>query len=71
MVKQIVFGSFDHPFQDGNKNFCHTDIVTLASYLLWYFLYARTVTKSWCSVGIVFWQMDKLQIHKMASNHDH
>ena len=63
MLKSIVFGSFYHPFQDGYKNFCKTDIVSVAnpgqdtSYLnrlLQSFLYARTVTKSWCSVGIFF-----------------
>ena len=38
--------------------FCNSDIVSLASsrgileHLLWYFLYARTFTKSWCSVGM-------------------
>ena len=31
MVKQIVFCSFDHPFQDGYKRFHNTDIVSLAS----------------------------------------
>ena len=63
MLKSIVFGSFYHPFQDGYKNFCKTDIVSVASpgqdtsylnCLLQSFLYARTVTKSWCSVGMFF-----------------
>ena len=31
MLKQIVFGSFYHPFQDGYKNFRKTDIVSMAS----------------------------------------
>ena len=31
MLKQIVFGSFYHPFQDGYKKFRKTDIVALAS----------------------------------------
>ena len=61
MLKSIVFGSFYHPFQDGYKNFRKTDIVSVASpgldtsylnRLLQSFLYARTVTKSWCSVGM-------------------
>ena len=63
MLKLIVFGSFYHPFQDGYKNFRKTDIVSMASpgqdtsylnCLLQSFLYARTVTKSWCSVGMFF-----------------
>ena len=63
MLKQIVLSSFYHPFQDGNKKFCKTDIVSLASpgqdtsylnHLLQSFLYVRTVTKSWCSVGMFF-----------------
>ena len=63
MLKLIVFGSFYHPFQDGYKNFHKTDIVSVASpgqdtsylnRLLQSFLYARTVTKSWCSVGMFF-----------------
>ena len=31
MLKYIVFGSFYHPFQDGYKKFCKTDILSLAS----------------------------------------
>ena len=31
MLKQIVFGSFYHPFQDGYKKFRKTDIVSMAS----------------------------------------
>ena len=31
MLKQIVFGSFYHPFQDGYKKFRKTDIVSVAS----------------------------------------
>ena len=63
MLKSIVFGSFYHPFQDGYKNFRKTDIVSVASpgqdssylnCLLQSFLYARTDTKSWCSVGMFF-----------------
>ena len=63
MLKSIVFGSFYHPFQDGYKKFRKTDIVSMASpgqdtsylnCLLQSFLYARTVTKSWCSVGMFF-----------------
>ena len=59
-MKQIVFGSFDHPFQDGYKS----SVIQILfpwlvqggylNHLLWYFLYARTVTKSWCSVGMFF-----------------
>ena len=51
MVKQIVFGSFDHPFQDGYKS----SVIQILfpwlvqgeylNHLLWYFLYARTITK--------------------------
>ena len=63
MLKLIVFGSFYHPFQDGYKKFRKTDILSMASpgqetsylnRLLRSFLYARTVTKSWCSVGMFF-----------------
>ena len=63
MLKSIVFGSFYHPFQDGYKKFRKTDILSMASpgqdtsylnHLLQSFLYARTVTKSWCSVGMFF-----------------
>ena len=63
MLKQIVFGSFYHPFQDGYKKFRKTDIVSMArpgqdtwylNHLLQSFVYARTVTKSWCSVGMFF-----------------
>ena len=63
MLKSIDFGSFYHPFQDGYKYFRKTDIVSVASpgqdtsylnCLLQSFLYARTVTKSWCSVGMFF-----------------
>ena len=63
MLKLIVFGSFYHPFQDGYKKFRKTDILSMASpgqdtsylnRLLQSFLYARTVTKSWCSVGMFF-----------------
>ena len=60
MVKQIVFGSFDHPFQDGYKS----SVIQILfpglvqggylNHLLLYFLYARTITKSWCSVGMFF-----------------
>ena len=55
---QIVFGSFDHPFQDGYKS----SVIQILfpwlvqggyfNHLLQYFLYARTFTKSWCSVGM-------------------
>ena len=31
MLKSIVFGSFYHPFQDGYKKFCKTDILSMAS----------------------------------------
>ena len=63
MLKSIVFGSFYHPFQDGYKKFRKRDILSMASpgqdtsylnHLLQSFLYARTVTKSWCSVGMFF-----------------
>ena len=77
MLKQIVFGSFDHPFQDGYKN----SIIQILfpwlvqegylNHLLQYFLYARPFTKSWCSVGMFFWQMHKLQFHKLVSRCDH
>ena len=81
MLKSIVFGSFYHPFQDGYKNFRKTDIVSVASpgqdtsYLkppsAVFFCNARTVTKSWCSVGMFFWQIHKFQIHKLVSRCDH
>ena len=60
MLKQIVFGSFYHPFQDGYKS---SIIQILFPWLvqgesfscpLQYFLYAKTVTKCWCSVGMFF-----------------
>ena len=59
----LFFGSFYPPFEDGYKNFRKTDIVSVASpgqdtsylnHLLQSFLYARTVTKSWCSAGMFF-----------------
>ena len=60
------------------KYFRKTDILSrqekLRSYLnrlLQSFLYARTVTKSWCSVGMFFWQIQKFQIHKLVSRCDH
>ena len=58
MLKQIVFGSFYHPFQDGYKS---SVIQILFPWLVQegylnrlpqYFLYARTVTKCWCSVDM-------------------
>ena len=58
MVMQIVFGSFDHAFEDGYKS----SIIQILfhwlvqggylNHLLQYFLYARTFTKSWCAVGM-------------------
>ena len=60
MLKKIVFSSFYHPFQDGYKS---SIIQILFPWLVqgWYlnclpqyFLYARTVTKCWCSVGMFF-----------------
>ena len=60
MLKKIVFGSFYHPFQDGYKS----SVIQILfpwlvqgwylNCLLQYFLYARTVTKCWCSVGMFF-----------------
>ena len=60
MLKQIVFGSFYHPFQDGYKS----SVIQILfpwlvqgeylNHLLQYFLYAKTVTKCWCSVGMFF-----------------
>ena len=58
VVMQIVFGSFDRPFQDGYKNSVIQILLPwivqggYLNHLLWYFLYARTFTKSWCSVGM-------------------
>ena len=52
-----------HPFQDGYKKFRKTDILSMASpgqdarylnRLLQSFLYAKTITKCWCSVGMFF-----------------
>ena len=60
---QAKTGTFYHPFQDGYKKFCKTDILSLASpgqdtwylnHLLQSFLYAKTITKCWCSVGMFF-----------------
>ena len=48
------------PFLGWLRKFHNTDIVSLASLsgilecLLQYFLYVRTVTKSWCPVGMFF-----------------
>ena len=60
MLTQVFFGSFYHPFQDGYKS----SIIQILfpwlvqgeylNYLLQYFLYAKTVTKCWCSVGMFF-----------------
>ena len=77
MLKQIVFGSFYHPFQDSYKSSVIQILfpwLVQGGYLnclLLYFLYARTFTKSWCSIGMFFWQMHKLQIHKLVSRCDH
>ena len=60
MLKKIVFGSFYHPFQDGYKSSVLQILfpwLVQGSYLkrlLQYFLYAGTVTKCWCSVGMFF-----------------
>ena len=60
MLKQIVFGSFYHPFQDGYKSSVIQILfpwLVQGEYLnrlLQYFLYAKTVTKCWCSVGMFF-----------------
>ena len=60
MLKQIVFGSFYHPFQDGYKSSVIQILfpwLVQGEYLnrlLQYFLYAKTVTKSLCSVGMFF-----------------
>ena len=73
MQKQIVFGSFYQPLQDGYKN----SVIQILfpwqvqgrylNRLLQYFLYAKTITKWWH----VFWQMHKFQIHKLVSRRDH
>ena len=60
MLKKIVFGSFYHPFQDGYKSSVIQILfpwLVQGSYLnrlLQYFLYAGTITKCWCSVGMFF-----------------
>ena len=77
MLKQIVFGSFYHPFQDGYKS----SVIQILfpwlvqreylNHLLQYFLYAKTITKCWVFCWHVFWQMHKFQIHKLVSRCDH
>ena len=60
MLKQIIFGSFYHPFQDGYKSSVIQILfpwLVQGEYLnrlLQYFLYAKTVTKCWCSVRMFF-----------------
>ena len=62
---RLFLAHFTTLFQDGYKKFRKTDIVSMASpgkeksksylnRLLQSFLYARTVTKSWCPVGMFF-----------------
>ena len=78
ILKQIVFGSFDHPFQDGYKKFRKTDIVSLASPRVILELPSAVFT-SVCQKGYqmlvfcwhVFWQIHKFQIHKLVSRRDH
>ena len=77
MLKQIVFGSFYHPFQDGYKS----SIIQILfpwlvqreylNHLLQYFLYTKTITKCWVFCWHVFWQMHKFQIHQLVSRCDH
>ena len=60
MLKQIVFGLFYHPFQDGYKSSVIQILFSwlvqgeYLNHLLQYFLYAKTITKCWCSVGMFF-----------------
>ena len=60
MLKQIVFGLFYHPFQDGYKSSVIQILfpwLVQGGYLnclLQYFLYAKTITKCWCSVCMFF-----------------
>ena len=55
---QIVFSSFGYPFQDGYKSSAIQILFPWLAqggyfnHLLQYFLYARTFTKSWCSVDM-------------------
>ena len=76
MLKQNVFGSFYHPFQDGYKSSVIQILfpwLVQGEYLnclLQYFLYAKTITKCLCCLH-VFWQMHKFQIHKLVSRRDH
>ena len=78
MLKQIVFGSFYHPFQDGYKKFRKTDIVSLASprvileppSAVFSFVY-QNCYQMLVFCWHVFWQMHKFQIHKLVSRHDH
>ena len=71
MVKQIVFGSFDHPFQDGYKSSMIQILfpwLVQGGYLnclLLFFLYARTFTM------LLACFLTDAQIHKLVSRHDH
>ena len=77
MLKQIVFGSFYHLFQDGYKKFRNTDIVSLAStrgileppsaVFSVYQNHYQMLVFCWH----VFWQMHKFQIHKLVSRCDY
>ena len=76
MLKQIVFGSFYHPFSGWLQKFCNTDIVSLASPRG--ILEPPSAVFSVCQNHYqmlvfcwhVFWQMHKFQIHKLVSRHD-
>ena len=80
MLKQIVFGSFYHPFQDGYKNFRKTGIVSVASpgqdtsylnRLLQSFPVCQNCYQKLVFCWDVFWQIHKFQIHKLVSRRDH
>ena len=77
MLKQIVFGSFYHPFQDGYKS---SVIQILFPWLVQgEYLELPSAVFSVCQncyqvlvfCWHVFWQMHKFQIHKLVSRHDH
>ena len=71
-LKQVVFGSFHHPFQDGYKSSVKTDIVSLASPRG--ILEPPSAVFSVCQNRYqmlvfcwhVFWQIHKFQIHKLV-----
>ena len=77
MLKQIVFGSFYHPFQDGYKSSVIQILFSLASTrgILELPSAVFSVCQNLYQMSVfcwhVFWQMHKFQIHKLVSRRDH